>query len=293
MNQQHRRYLTSKKRIDEPREAIYKDLFEEILRWKEEGNQLIIGMDANEDVRTGSTAEFFLAAGMKEAILDRNKESSPPATYNRNNRRQPIDGIWVTPGLTATTAGYEAFGKACPSDHRAVWANFTYEEAFGHSTPPLIAPTTRRLRAEDPRLTECYNERLTEALQKGKLAKRLFKLEEEATLKGWNTKYEAEYNQIQREQLQMRQDIETNIRKIKNGEVPWSPKLQHFRTSIELWSMIVKKRKSVKVSNKRIRKFMRKTGNWNALKYDLEDAQKKLTTAHKEYKEAKQNSEVW
>ena len=145
VNQQHQRYLTTKKRNNEPREALYKDLFEEILLWKEEGNQLIIGMDANEDVRTGATAEFFLAAGMQEAILDWHKESSPPATYNRNNSRQPIDGLWVTPGLTAIAAGYKAFGKACPSDHQALWADFTYEEAFGHSTPPLIAPTTRRL----------------------------------------------------------------------------------------------------------------------------------------------------
>jgi hypothetical protein len=57
-------------------------------------NQLIIGMDANKDVRTGATEELFRAAGMKEAILvDKHKALIPPATHNMNNKRQPIQGI--------------------------------------------------------------------------------------------------------------------------------------------------------------------------------------------------------
>ena len=114
VNQQHRRYFAKQKRIEEPREALYTDLFTEITKWKLEGSQIILGIDANEDIRTGSTADFFRAAGMKEAIIDRHQELSPPATHNRNQSRQPIDGIWVTPGLTAVAAGYEAFGKGCP-----------------------------------------------------------------------------------------------------------------------------------------------------------------------------------
>jgi hypothetical protein len=106
VNQQQQRFLTKKKRLEDPREAIYADLFDEVSAWIEEGDQIIIGIDANEDVRTGRTAEFFRALGMKEAILSRHQERSPPATYNRNNSREPIDGLWVTPGLKAVAAGY-------------------------------------------------------------------------------------------------------------------------------------------------------------------------------------------
>jgi hypothetical protein len=65
----------------------------------DEGDQLIIGIDANEDVRTGATAEFFQTLGLRDAILDKHSQSSPPATHNRNNQRQPSDGLFVTPGL--------------------------------------------------------------------------------------------------------------------------------------------------------------------------------------------------
>mgnify|MGYP002807345711 CR=1 FL=1 len=111
VNQQHQRYLTKKKRLEAPREALYVDLFEELSAWIDAGNQIILGIDANEDVRTGATASFFQALGMTEAILHRHQRKSPPATHNRNFQRQPIDGIWVTPGLWATGAGYCAFGE--------------------------------------------------------------------------------------------------------------------------------------------------------------------------------------
>jgi hypothetical protein len=36
---------------------------------------------------------------MNEAILTKHASKSPPATYNRNYSRQPIDGIWISDGL--------------------------------------------------------------------------------------------------------------------------------------------------------------------------------------------------
>jgi hypothetical protein len=53
----------------EPREALYEDLHRACSEWLTAGDQLIIGIDANEDVQTGQTAAFFQTLGMKEAIL--------------------------------------------------------------------------------------------------------------------------------------------------------------------------------------------------------------------------------
>jgi hypothetical protein len=86
----------------------------ECTEWMDEGDQLTIGIDAKEDVRTGATAEFFQTLGMRDAILDKHSQSSPSATHNRNNQRQPIDGLFVTPGLQAVAAGYSAFGVGRP-----------------------------------------------------------------------------------------------------------------------------------------------------------------------------------
>jgi hypothetical protein len=83
-------------------------------------------MDANEDVRTGAIGMSMETLGLCEAILDLHSDQSPPATHNRNQNRQPIDGIWVTQGIQITYGGYSAFGDACPSDHRALWIDMHY-----------------------------------------------------------------------------------------------------------------------------------------------------------------------
>jgi hypothetical protein len=119
---------------------LYEDLYQEAVTWIDQGNHLVIGMDAKEDIHTGATAEFFQALGMKEATLSWHPRKSPPATYNRNRQRQPIDGIWVTPGLKPAGAGYCAFGDGCPSDHRVLWINLLYEDAFGYTPPHLQHP---------------------------------------------------------------------------------------------------------------------------------------------------------
>jgi hypothetical protein len=77
------------------------------------------------------------------------------------------------------------------------------------------------------------------------------------------------------------------------GGFEWTPKLQRFRNEIELWSMMMRKRKGVKISNKRIRRFTKKTGITDVLKYNLPQVSDKLDLAFKHYKAARKNAEVW
>jgi hypothetical protein len=264
----------------EPREALYKDLHRACSEWLVAGDQLIIGIDANEDVRTGQTEAFFRTLGMKEAILTWHTRS-PPATQNRNTHRQPIDGLFVTPELIAVAAGCEAFGVGCPSDHRVLWADFTYATAFGFNSPPLTRPPkTRRLNNQNPRMVEKYVKEVCKALVETGIAERLFAIESQAEQTGWTPEFQTEYDNIQISQLKIRKLTEFKLRKLRMGGVPWSPKLQTYRTEIELWAMILWKRKGIKVSNIRIRRFMQKSSIWDAFSQNKESAEAKLAEAH-------------
>jgi hypothetical protein len=86
--------------------------------------------------------------------------------------------------LTAFAAGYEAFGEGCPSDHRVLWADFTYQEALGHEPPPLIEPPSQRLKADDPRLVQNYNGKVTTMLKETSMLKQLLVLEAKAKRMG-------------------------------------------------------------------------------------------------------------
>jgi hypothetical protein len=70
VNEQHYRFLQKhcKGNID-PRVAFYRDLLQIIEAWKRDSDHVILGMDENEDVQSGTTKELFWALDMKEAIM--------------------------------------------------------------------------------------------------------------------------------------------------------------------------------------------------------------------------------
>jgi hypothetical protein len=146
---QHQRFLHQKGNDGDPREIFYHDLKTEIQKWKDEGNHIIVGIDANEDIRTGTTAETFRLMGMREVILHTHKKNSPPSTCDKNNNRQPIDGIFATFEININAGGYFSFNTGCPSDHRPIWIDVPYNSVFGHSTPSIVNPPPKKTKQQE------------------------------------------------------------------------------------------------------------------------------------------------
>ena len=110
----------------------------------ENGERLIIGLDANNNVRTGEVNAMMRSKGLIEIHASQHPDLPPESTCDKNSQDIPIDGIWCSPSLECTAAGYLAFGEVAvgKTDHRLIWADFTYESALGHQPPPpvYIAP---------------------------------------------------------------------------------------------------------------------------------------------------------
>jgi hypothetical protein len=83
------------------------------------------------------------------------------------------------------------------------------------------------------------------------------------------------------------------IRKLHMGGVPWSPQLQIYRQTIELWQMIRRKRKGMKISLKRIRRFMKKTRIRDALSNNLGQTEQLLAQAYCSYRTARKHAQLW
>jgi hypothetical protein len=87
---QHERYFQQCLQQDEdPRQAFYMDLCNEIEEWKEEGDRIIIGIDTNKDVCTGDTRKFFQMIGMHEVILQTQNPQKTKSTSNMRQEQQP------------------------------------------------------------------------------------------------------------------------------------------------------------------------------------------------------------
>jgi hypothetical protein len=235
----------------------------------------------------------FSRLGLREAILDRHKDKSPPATQNCNTTRQPIDGLWVSGCINISAGGYLPFGDACPSDHRMIWIEIQYSVLFGHKSPELAKIQPKRLKTSDPRLVKRFHKRVKKATREQGLRKRFQAYKEEVDHSPWSELLVNQYDALNHEDFAIRATVESHIRKLHMGAVPWSPKLQNHCDTIELWRMIVRKRKHIKISVKRIRRFMSKTGIRDAMTCDLEQAEILLQQSYHLYKEAKKTAQLW
>ena len=287
--EQHRRFFGENDL--EPRQALLDDLREAIISWQEEGDIIVLGMDANEDTRSRHLCQYFSELNMKNAILDMHKDLSPPATHARNKQREPIDGIWVSKSIDPIASGFLALGTACPSDHMALWVDFRKADLLGEKTSPIVFKINK-LKADDPRLVNKYNSQSKKELATHKAKERLITLLQVPKHK-WNDDYLEEFNTIHGINVDVRKRVAENLRKVCLGNLPWSPQFQRFYDRIELMKLVVNKRKGVRASMTKIRRLAKVTGEWQALTVDLQGAKQLLNEAFKAYKQARKQAPAW
>ena len=66
---------------------------------RNDGHNVVLGMDANDDVRDGKLTKALWEIGMFEAVVSNHIDKSVPATCAKNTQRKPIDSIWTSPDL--------------------------------------------------------------------------------------------------------------------------------------------------------------------------------------------------
>lgn len=211
---QHRRYFLSKGEDREPIAAFEHDLTAALGTWIQEGSSIIIGMDANEDVRNGVIARRLQEMGFRETVTDHNNHRSPPATQNRNRSRTPIDGIWATLNVEVRKAGYTAFGGGCPSDHRALWIDITTASTLGHRPPRLLQPVVNRLNSMDPRCWRKYCDLVTRQYKDHNIPR---KVSQFASLKDQYLQAGDNDPQLRRTIITLHSEIHTSTRAIRHG----------------------------------------------------------------------------
>jgi hypothetical protein len=118
-SQQDQYYQQEGKRNPDIHEEFITDLCNAIGRWRGEGYHVVLGMDANEDVRNGPVSKRLEEVGMMEGVINHHQTSSVPATCAKNRSRTRIDSIWISPGIEILQCGFLPFHdyKGFDSDH--------------------------------------------------------------------------------------------------------------------------------------------------------------------------------
>ena len=77
---QHLRYLRSENDDRDPLKAFEEDLRDTLAAWIEDGEHVMLSMDANQDVRSGSLHRMLATLGLRDIILARHQSQGPPPT---------------------------------------------------------------------------------------------------------------------------------------------------------------------------------------------------------------------
>jgi hypothetical protein len=285
---QHERYLRSIKDDRNPRRAFIKDLQKALIAWSTEGNLFLIGLDANDNVRTGDVTAMLRNLGLIDVHHTQHPHLPPVATCHKNHQNIPVDGIWASPSLDCVAAGYYGFGELLmgKSDHRMIWADFSYESILGFQPPKPVYTPPQRLTLDDPRVVKKYNKILLREHRRLKLDTRAFALQA-ALPNGLQPHHLKEYETLANLDLNARRHASKNCRKLRMGAVLYSDDIRKARGAVDMWDLLQRKRDGIRASTRKIRRLMKLTNERTAFSVPEYEIATKRKAAMKHYKHLK------
>jgi uncharacterized protein (UPF0332 family) len=219
--QQHRRYFITKERSNTcPLIRFREDLVNQLTQWRDEGDRLIVFMDANQHVYNGPIGKLLTDENglmMEEAVLKCTGKQTGP-TYFRGTR--PIDGCWVTSDIEIVNACVMPVGFGV-GDHRMFFLDVTTASFVGQCPPKIKRPDVRRLNTKIPSCPERYIAKLESNMDKNRLLHRLHQSHTRDDLTA--TERSALIEKIDAESKAYMLNAEKKCRRIKCGRIKFSP----------------------------------------------------------------------
>ena len=175
---------------------------------------------------------------MNELILSHHPHLQPPAT--RSPGKNTIDSIFGTGSLIVKKAGYGPHLGF--TDHRLAWVDIDWDSALG-IFQKIQRPIARRLQCDDPMSVQQYLKILMAELDKID-AHRAIPLEAAANIP-LSLLDAFIFEELDDEITRCTQTAEKKCRKLFMGGVPFSPELAMHLNQINLWRLLIRKKKRV------------------------------------------------
>jgi hypothetical protein len=234
--QQHRRFfITQRSDLTCPCKKIREDLVAQLTRWRNDGDRLIVCLDANKHIYKKSIGKALTDIedlAMKEVVGD---FTGTPIGSIFFCGSKPIDGVWATSDIMVSNAAIMLAGYGI-GNHRLFVINFSMMDIIGKSPPRIVRPASRRLNTKIPRVAAEY----TQILEKKILKHRLIERTGAAHISSKSRRKVAKHlNRLDNELGQYMRHAEKKCRKIKSGRIPFLPEVsQWIRRTQVYWSLL-------------------------------------------------------
>jgi exonuclease III len=290
---QQKTYLQENNDDRDPRRAFMQDLAEEIKKWIDEGDQVLIGGDLNHDVLSKKVTTMFEDLGMTNLIYDRHDATTAPSTYFLDEEGKTVDGIWGTAGLIASRGGYlrpEEF----PGNHSLLWLDISYQVALGHNPPRPQTFEARRLQLQNKQCVKRYLDSYRAQIKLYNLPQRQFYLESKTTPGTPLTQGQIhEIEAIDHMKTICMRRAEKQCRKLKKGQVAFSEETIKPIRQIIWWNVAIRRRlgKHIQTTLWERRKKEADMQGIRVAELSLHDLYQRRKAAIKAYREAKKKHE--
>ena len=280
---QHLRGLRLNGDTREPLAAFDEDLLSLVKATIEQRKQIVLMMDVNEDVRSGTLAHRLRQFVLEESVST-TVSGPPPATHNRGSKT--IDGIFTTPTIATRTGGYQPFSTS-PGDHRGIWIDADQMTLFGQRNPPPAKLSPRRLQSSQASTVATYHKKLEALFLATKLRERTERLKAKATYPA-TEEVRQEYECLDNLRLQCIKEAESTCRKLRMGNTPFSPAYSLNYKNIKALTLLQKKHDGKRVSWKLIRRSWKDTSfNLPLSQFTADQTKSYLDESHQERRNIK------
>ena len=212
-------WLSVKKQTTCPRTKFRQDLIALLTTWREQGDRIVVCMDANEHIYKKSIGKLLTdpdGLAMNETVGDFTGQMIGP-TYFRGSR--PIDAIWSTSDLEVVGACIMPCGYGV-GDHRVFVVDFLTSSWVGDEPLKIVRPAARRLNTRIPTAAEAYRTELEQLITRHRLIERVGAVYNSGRSRRW---MQAAMNAIDKEGGQYMLGAENRCRKVRSGVIPFSP----------------------------------------------------------------------
>ena len=276
--EQHDRYIRQQGINGTPREVFDRDLHSEILD-QLQSKQVILMLDANEDIQHGHFNDMMNGLGMRNGIQTR-ITTPMPATHHRGSR--PISAIYCSRNIVVARAGILPIGTGVRGDHRNIYIDVQIRSVMGGSMYIVTPPPMRTLQLNDSRIYLKFIKLVKKHLKANNVKSKAEKLYSHAT-------YPATQKMVNEMEVideQMGRAITNGLRKcrtIYSGKIPYSALFKNLSRTNRLWLLVMKKKKGQKISISTIRRLSQQVGINNPMSYPLDEVIKRLRESKSRY----------
>ena len=235
-HQQRVYWVTTRHSLVCPRVKFREDLLAQLRQWREEGDKLVVCLDANEDIYKkliGKALTDIDGLAMMEVVGAFTGIDIGP-TYFRGSK--PIDAIWATTDVQVVGASIMPAGFGV-GDHHLFVIDFLGSLLLGHAPNKIVQPQARRLNCNLTKSVEKY----TTCLEQKILKHRLIECTGRVYTSGVSgAEAKQQLDVIDMESKNYMKNAEKKCRAIKSGRIPFSPESAKWIRQCQIYRSLLR-----------------------------------------------------